>query len=261
MGGGDCYADAEAMAFDSDRSIMIPAILADNQHFHSTWQIDTAITAKAGGTLYGCYRQACRETHKRWRGLRDLYYQIRIAELDLEDLKAAGDIDERKRLDIERKRLEVVESRQVIRDSEREFLRFAGQALACRRALGLVDSETMPEEMRERLDAEFWEYQIRCLAAVDFITQGRLSKNVVELLVATHGDTRQRLAREILDANAHENLVGWYLSHEPEFPEPVALDCTARSMIECASEHLLRLPANGTTEAWPYNLGESIATA
>lgn len=239
---------------------MIPSILADNQHFHSTWQIDNAITAKSGGTLYGCYRQACRETHKRWRGLRDQYYQMRIAELDLRELQESGDYDERQHLDIERKRLEIVESRQVLRDSEREFLRFAGQALACRRALGLADGETMPEEMRERLDADFWEYQVRCLAAVDFITTGRLSKNVVELLVATRGATRQRLATEILDTQAHERLVGWYLSHEPELPEPVALTQSARELVECASERLLSPPANGTAEAWPYRLAESIAT-
>ena len=239
---------------------MIPSILADNQHFHSTWQIDNTITAKSGGTLYGCYRQACRETHKRWRGLRDQYYQMRIAELDLREMLELEQ-DERQQHDTERKRLEIVESRQVLRDSEREFLRFAGQALACRRALGLADGETMPEDMRERLDAEFWEYQVRCLAAVDFITSGRLSKNVVELLVATRGATRQRLAAEILDTEAHERLVAWYLSHEPELPEPITLPQPARELVECASERLLSLPSNGTAEAWPYRLAESIATA
>lgn len=238
---------------------MIPSILADNQHFHSTWQIDNAITAKSGGTLYGCYRQACRETHKRWRGLRDQYYQMRIAEMDLRDMLELEQ-DERQQLDTERKRLEMVEAQQVLRDSEREFLRFAGQALACRRALGLADGETMPEDMRERLDGEFWEYQIMCLAAVDFITVGRLSKNVVELLVSTRGDTRQRLAREILDTQSHERLVSWYLSHEPELPEPITIPQPARELVECASERLLSLPVNGTAEAWPYRLAESIAT-
>ena len=238
---------------------MITSILADNEHFHSTWQIDNAITAKSGGTLYGCYRQACRETHKRWRGLRDGYYQRRIAELDLADLERQ-EPTERRRLDVQRQRLDLIEGEQVLRDSEREFLRFAGQALACRRALGLSDEQTMPREMRERLDAEFWEYQLRCLAAVDFITTGRLSRNVVELLVSTSGDTRQRLRAAILDTDAHDKLVGWYLSHEPEMPQPLALTMPARELIECASERLLSPPANGTAEAWPYRLAESIAS-
>ena len=238
---------------------MLTSILADNEHFHSTWQIDTAITAKSGGTLYGCYRQACRETHKRWRGLRDGYYQRRIAELDLADLERL-EPTERRQLDIQRQRLELIEGEQVLMDSEREFLRFAGQALACRRALGLSDEQTMPREMRERLDADFWEYQLRCLAAVDFITTGRLSRNVVELLVSVSGEMRQRLRAAILDTDAHDKLVGWYLSHEPEMPPPLALTMPARELIECASERLLSLPANGTAEAWPYRLAESIAT-
>jgi hypothetical protein len=238
---------------------MLTTILADNEHFHSTWQIDNAITAKSGGTLYGCYRQACRETHKRWRGLRDGYYQRRIAELELADLERQ-EPTERRQLDIQRQRLDLIEGEQVLRDSEREFLRFAGQALACRRALGLSDEQAMPREMRERLDAEFWEYQLRCLAAVDFITTGRLSRNVVELLVSVSGEMRQRLRAAILDADAHDKLVGWYLSHEPEMPQPLALTMPARELIECASERLLSPPANGTAEAWPYRLAESIAS-
>ena len=231
---------------------MLTNILADNEHFHSTWQIDTAITAKSGGTLYGCYRQACRETHKRWRGLRDGYYQRRIAELDLADLERL-EPTERRQLDIQRQRLELIEGEQVLRDSEREFLRFAGQALACRRALGLSDEQTMPREMRERLDAEFWEYQVRCLAAVDFITTGRLSRNVVELLVSVSGEMRQRLRAAILDTDAHDKLVGWYLSHEPEMPPPLALTMPARELIECGSERLLSRLTNGIPADAPCN--------
>jgi hypothetical protein len=239
---------------------MITSILADNEHFHSTWQIDNAITAKSGGTLYGCYRQACRETHKRWRGLRDGYYQRRIAALDLADLEQQ-EPTERRSLDIQRQRLELIEGEQVLRDSEREFLRFAGQALACRRALGLNDEQTMPREMRERLDGEFWEYQLRCLAAVDFITTGRLSRNVVELLVSVSGEMRQRLRAAILDTDAHDKLVGWYLSHEPEMPQPLALTMPARELIECGSERLLLQLGSGIPADAPCNHAGNTASA
>ena len=245
------------MAFGLHGRIMITNIFADHEHFHSTWQIDNAITAKSGGTLYGCYRQACRETHKRWRGLRDAYYQRRIAELDLADLERQ-EPTERIRLDIQRQRLDLIEGEQVLRDSEREFLRFAGQALACRRALGLSDDQTMPREMRERLDAEFWEYQLMCLAAVDFITQGRLSRNVVELLVSVSGEMRQRLRAAILDTDAHDKLVGWYLSHEPEMPKPVALTMPVRELIECGSERLLSQVVSGIPADVLCNLAGNI---
>lgn len=218
---------------------MITTILADHRHFHSSWQIDNAITAKSGGTLYGCYRQATREVHKRWRGLRDLYSQRRK-------------IGQQTDLDSDEIRLQEVELEHVIRDTEREFLRFVGQALACRRALGLADDQELPEDRRETLEAEFWAHQIKAMAAVDFITSGRLGRNTVELLVAIRGDQRRTLAAEILDEQAHAKLVEWYLTHEPEMPEPVALiGVSTAKVLECVSATLCELPSSGITEAVP----------
>ena len=216
---------------------MITTILADHRHFHSSWQIDNAITAKSGGTLYGCYRQATREVHKRWRGLRDLYSQRRK-------------IGQQTDLDSDEIRLQQVELEHVIRDTEREFLRFVGQALACRRALGLADDQELPEDRRETLEAEFWAHQIKAMAAVDFITTGRLGRNTVELLVAIRGNQRRALAAEILDEQAHARLVEWYLTHEPEMPEPVALiGVSPAKVLECVSETLCGLPGSGITAA------------
>lgn len=218
---------------------MITTILADHRHFHSSWQIDNAITAKSGGTLYGCYRQATREVHKRWRGLRDLYSQRRK-------------IGQQPDIDNDEIRLQEVELEHVIRDTEREFLRFVGQALACRRALGLADNQELPEDRRETLEAEFWAHQVKCMAAVDFITTGRLGRNTVELLVAIRGDQRRALAAEILDEQAHAKLVEWYLTHEPEMPEPVALiGVSPAKVLECVSETLCELPGSGITADVP----------
>ena len=152
---------------------------------------------------------------------------------------------ERHVIEIERKRLELIEGEQVLRDSEREFMRFAGQALACRRAIGLSDDQVMPEVLRERLDAEFWEYQVKSMAAIDFITTGRLSRNTVELIAATRAETRQRLTDAILRQESHDLLVDWYLSHEPEMPEPVSLTMPARDLVKCGSERLLSRQPNG----------------
>ena len=230
---------------------MITTILADHRHFHSSWQIDHAITAKAGGTLYGCYRQAVRELHKRWRGLRGLYAERK---------KLTSDTDAATGLQRAEMTLQGVETDHVIADTEREFVRFWGQAVACRRALGLADDEAMPEELRERLESEFWEHQIKALAAIDFITTGRLSRNTVEILTATRGEQRQRLTSAILDPQAHERLVGWYLSHEPEFPEPIKLE-SPREAIECASRILSEPPETGIMAALPCSPAESFATA
>jgi hypothetical protein len=230
----------------------LQTILGDHRHFHSSWQIDHAITAKAGGTLYGCYRQAVRELHKRWRGLRGLYSdRVKL----LEECAAATGLQRCET------RLQAVEADHVIADTEREFLRFWGQAVACRRALGLNDAEPMPEELRERLESEFWEHQIRAMAAVDFITTGRLSRNTVEILAATKGDQRRRLVAAILNPQAHDTLIQWYLGHEPEVPEPVEmLASSPREAIECVSRILSEQRESGIPAGWLSNPAESFAS-
>jgi hypothetical protein len=221
---------------------MITTILGDHRHFHSAWQIDYAITAKAGGTVYGCYRQAVRELHKRWRGLRGLY---------AERVKLAADCDQAQGVQRCEIRLQAVEADHVIADTEREFLQFWGQAVACRRAMGLADDQPMPEDMRDRLEGEFWEYQIKALAAVDFITTGRLSRNTVEILAATKGGQRRRLVSAILDPQAHDTL-----------PEPVqVLPGSPREAIECASRILSEPPASGITAGWLSSPAENTASA
>lgn len=243
---------------------MIDLILSDHQHFHSTWQIDTAITIRSGGTLYGCYKQAVRELHKRWRGLRELYQARSLAVLDIDEQEERQNLSfrdcKRRDLRVRELRLGLIETEQVIADTEREFLRFYGQAIACRRALGLSDDEPMPDDLRERLDAEMWEHHLKAMAAVDYITTGRLGRSTVELLAACHPDTRQRLAADILDESRHGALVRWYLTQDCPMPEPARLtEQQERSALGCVLKPLSALPATGTPAALLCSQGENIA--
>jgi hypothetical protein len=237
---------------------MLTAILADHRHFHSTWQIDHAITGRSGGTLYGCYRQSVRELHKRWRGLRETYAQRERGKLDLDDLERAepstGNDARRREIDIAEKRLGLIELDGVIRDTEREFLRFYGQALACRLALGIGEGDTLDDARREALESEFWEHQIRCMAAVDYITTGRLGRGTVELFQCCPAEQRQRLAADLLIADSHPKLIEWYLSVDPALPQPIEFELPqAREVLSCVSRLSLPLLPNGTAEDVPYN--------
>ena len=62
-------------------------LLQDHQLFHSQFQQDYFITLKAGGTLYGQYKQALRELYKRFRGLRETICDKRIAEIKIRRLE------------------------------------------------------------------------------------------------------------------------------------------------------------------------------
>ncbi len=106
-----------------------------------------------------------------------------------------------------------------IRDTEREFLRFFGIAAALKQRLG----ELTPER-RAQLDEEMWEHRLKCLAAVDFISQGRLSAGTVEFLQACPLAMRRRVADLVLDPRRHAELIEWYLSYEPDLPPPIEVD-------------------------------------
>jgi hypothetical protein len=210
---------------------MLDLILNDHRHFHSDWQCDYAITVKAGGTLYGCYRQAVRELHKRWRGLRESYKLRALAQIDLEE--AEEKTDRRAMINAADLRLSLLEAVGVIRDTEREFLRFYGQAVALRRSLGLEDSEPMPDDMRERLDVEMWAHHLRTMAAVDFMTCSRLQKGTVELLQACPPDMRRDIAADICNPSRHNELVEWYMTYAPPIPAPLAIPAEeARHLLE-----------------------------
>src|SRR5579863_2272034 len=70
--------------------IELSDLLTDHQEFHSDLQMDSFITARSGGTLYGCYKQALRELATRVRALRERYFGRRLLLLEIEEHDLAG---------------------------------------------------------------------------------------------------------------------------------------------------------------------------
>lgn len=208
----------------------LPAVgdlLADHQEFHSTLQLDHFITIRSGGTLYGCYKQSLRELHSRLHSLRQRYIERRKLELKLEK---ADDI---KALEI---RWRIDSINRETPDAEREFIRFYGQAAAIREALA-ADGIRFPldAEARDHLDRQMWAHRIRCMAAVEFIAQGRLSAGTIEVLQALPSDMRKSLAADILKPERHEALIDWYMHYEISIPAPAKIDTeSCRKLIECS---------------------------
>ena len=165
--------------------IPIADLLNDHQMFHSDVQMDAFITVRAGGTVYGQYKQALRELSKRFRGLTGLYHDRQLAELDIEVLKSGpkGNNFALRRRDIEisRARFGLEQTDHTIKDTEREFLRFYAQAVVLKRKIEAEHGE-FTEEVRAKLDAEMWEYQIQQTIAVDILAGGRVSSSAITML-------------------------------------------------------------------------------
>ena len=65
-------------------------LLQDHQTGMSDFQDDYLVTARAGGTVYGQYKQSLRELYKRFRGLRELVYGEggqKLLDIEIEELQ------------------------------------------------------------------------------------------------------------------------------------------------------------------------------
>lgn len=192
------------------------ALLADHQMYHSEYQMDRFITIKSGLTHWGMYKQAIRELHKRFRGLKGLYYERRKAHLEIErDQKkpAATVIDADLRdLEIAKRKMDLYELEANIKDSEREFRHFYAQAKALKQAIGPVT-----DEKRQSLEAQHWAFKTRLMAASDMIVRGRLSEATVEMLTCQAQGLKELIVTELRQEDK-KSLLDWLYQHSPELP-------------------------------------------
>jgi hypothetical protein len=201
-------------------------LLKDHQLYHSDFQMDYFITVRSGGTTYGCYKQSLRELYKRHRGLRELLSTKQLILIDIDELQAKKEQNEfeerRNRVKLQQKQEGMADLDRNIADTERELNRFYQQACALKKSLGTID-----DEKRTKLDMDMWEHKLKAMAAIDFITKGRLDTNTVEFVNALPRAWRAKILAAIKD---HDKLIPWFEGQElPEIPkllvaEPVAPD-------------------------------------
>jgi len=185
----------------------LQALLQDHQLYHSMFQQDYFITARSGGpTAYGQYKQALRELHKRYRGLKELYAARELLKVDIDELAESEPATRfelrRKDINLAQKVMQMEDLEHNIRDTEREFKRFYQQAMALKAQVG-----ELTDERREQLDREMWQAKMQEMAALDLATTGRLGTNTYELIASAPLDMR----REVLHMCANPaTLVEWF---------------------------------------------------
>ena len=190
----------------------LKTLLDDHQTGMSQFQDDYLVTSRAGGTLYGQYKQALRELYKRFRGLRELTSKNARLQIDIEELEyQIKDTDnsfymQRKRVDYKEKVMLMEESQRVIKDTKREFTRFYQQAAYLKGKIG-----DLTDEKRHQLDMEMWEFKIKEMAVVDWVTSGRIRNNTFEFLHSCPRTMKLRLAASI---QSQDELIEWYGSKE-----------------------------------------------
>ena len=191
-------------------------LLKDHRLYHSEFQQDYFITTRSGGTLYGQYKQALRELYKRFRGLKGLYHERDMAQVDIDELKYnfnqhnyKGFEHRRKTLELNKKELDMIEMNKNVEDTEREFKRFYQQCVSLKQAL-----PELTNEVRNELDKGMWIHKLKEICAVDFISSGRLKNTTVELINSIPVEDRKELLNFV---KSGAPLIEWYDNKDEKF--------------------------------------------
>ena len=199
-------------------------LLNDHQTGMSQFQDDFFVTTRAGGTLYGQYKQALRELYKRFRGLRELTAGHARLQIEIEELKykissltgvrwfrtVGKEFDLRRaQVDYKEKVMLMEESQRSIKDTKREFTRFFQQAAHFKEKIG-----SLTDEKRYQLDMEMWEFKIKEMGVIDLVTTGRIRNSTFEFLHSCPKEMKLKLGRDFKDQNG---LLEWYENKEEEY--------------------------------------------
>jgi len=196
----------------------IEELLRDHQGAHSDLQMDYFITTRSGGTVYGMYKQALRELSGRHNSLKTMQMDYQQALQDRADAHRGWGFTARQRrlraIKVQKAQIAIDAMVASIAESERERDRFLDQ---CRRLKAEV-GELTPEK-RAQLDGEMWVYKIKSMAAMDYITGGRLQRGTVELLQCVPNVLRRPLLDEVCAKDAAGALSKWFLDYNADMDE------------------------------------------
>lgn len=234
---------------------MIPlqTFLDDTQTAHCDLQIDRFITVRAGGTLFGCYHQACREISTRVTSVGQAATQLALLRVRRDRLKhqIAGCVDRfRKRklqVKLRQVRLGILMTRKQLSEGRREFIRFYGQCCALYVALGFDRQRPTPERLAQ-LHEERWEHHVRSSIASDVFCQGGPSKQTIETFQCLPPAMKKRIGEECLTPENRQRLVAWWLEYDPNLPSPLAIPADeARRVLKCCESRGLPAPSRSSS--------------
>jgi len=217
--------------------IDLKELLDDHQTGMSDFQDDYLVTVRAGGTLYGQYKQALRELYKRFRGLREVTCDKEKLEVEIEEQEFIKDNDTDKfkkkyaAIEYKRKVMQLEESERSFSDTEREFSRFFKQASFLKKQIG-----ELTDEKRALLDRDMWMYKIKEMICIDWISQGRLGNNTFEFLNACPANMKNDLLEKMKEK---EELLDWYETKEEYLLPDKYLDVPEVNFLELSLPDLV----------------------
>jgi len=176
-------------------------LLEDHEVGNSNFQDCHLVTLRAGGTIYGMYKQALRELYRRVRGVRELESDRALLIIDTQEHEQAlvamepGFARQRTEIELRRTALRREECERAIADTYRELTVFYAQAQGLKEQVGVLTAER-----RWEYERELWEYRVREMAALDIGSgQRHLSPQTIEHLNALPKEDREKILADLKD--------------------------------------------------------------
>lgn len=235
-------------------------LLAHHRLFHTQYQHDNFITKRAGGTLYGQYKQSLRELYSRIRGIRDGWYRLKKAQIEMSEKEleikevvatAANETDpiSKQKLELKTQILELdlkhmqmaqEENTRVVKETVEELRRFYAQADWLYKQLVAQYGDLTPEILYQ-LDKEMWIYKAKEKMAVDYLANGRLSNTTFELIVSMPETEKKTIYKQIKEGGP-QSFIAWYETtmERPQIPEDLPLP-TTQDLLQAMPNDLPRL--------------------
>lgn len=206
----------------------LETLLADEQLFHSEYQLEYFIIRKCG-TPYAQYKQAIRELSQRVQALRGLFVKSKELEFRIRELQLAVDTipnTETARIKHERHLLELQQAdwnrdqlARTLKDTYREFSILFKLAASLKASIGDLGN-------REELEAKQWAYEAKLRLAIDMTTSGACSKETWGLILALEPSVRFDLVSSIKAANLSQ-FAKWLVDVEPFETKRLTIDAPA----------------------------------
>ena len=190
-------------------------LFKDHQIEMSEFQDDYFVTKKAGGTLYGQYKQSLRELHKRYRTLRELTYDREKIQIEIDKkLHEAENLEnefDKKLAEIESRRMmsQMEEFELSFENTMRQFTRFYQHACSLKESLTEEHGELTPEK-RYELEQHMWEHKMRDMICLDLSTQGRVSPPTLEFIQSMPHELGQKALKTIKNQEALTSLLNQF---------------------------------------------------
>jgi len=192
------------------RDVMLTAheLLVDFEPLHSSFQIDQFIILSNGLTVYGCYMQALREIACRVATLVEVTTpaeSLRFKESKSKEVDSWGNFD------FEQSRVNAL---------WKELIQLIERAVSFKKVLGCLTPER-----RAKLERELWFHRAKRAVAIDFLTDGRLTRSTLELIWAIPIEDRSDLLKAISEQRSQSELINWFLCHEglKQFDRPLGI--------------------------------------